>query len=137
MPKTQQDFLEEARREIPEVSVEEVEARRKRGDDFILLDVREKDEVRAGYIDGAVTIPRGFLEFQAAGQLPNTDKDVVVYCARGRAHSWRPKCCAPWDTIGSRRWLAGSHAGGMQGMLSCAIGSSAPSSWSAIAAIFC
>ena len=30
MPKTQQDFLEEARREIPEVSVEEVEARRKR-----------------------------------------------------------------------------------------------------------
>src|ERR671925_2191552 len=83
MPKTQQDFLEEARREIPEVSVEEVEARRKRGADFILLDVREKDEVRAGYIDGAATIPRGFLEFQAAGQIPNTDKDVVVYCAGG------------------------------------------------------
>jgi len=35
MPKTQQDFLEEARRDIPEVSVEEVEARRKRGDDLI------------------------------------------------------------------------------------------------------
>src|SRR3989475_5850082 len=83
MPKTQQDFLAEARREIPEVSVEEVEARRERGDDLILLDVREKDEVRAGYIEGAVTIPRGFLEFQAAGQLPNTDKDVVVYCAGG------------------------------------------------------
>jgi sulfur-carrier protein adenylyltransferase/sulfurtransferase len=83
MPKTQQDFLEEARREIPEVSVEEVEARRKRGDDFILLDVREKDEVRAGYIEGAVTIPRGFLEFQAAGQIPDTDRDVVVYCAGG------------------------------------------------------
>src|ERR1044071_8664729 len=55
MPKTQQDFLAEARRDIPEVSVEEVEARRKRGDDFVLLDVREKDEVRTGYIDGAVT----------------------------------------------------------------------------------
>src|SRR5712692_11350468 len=83
MPKTQQDFLEEARREIPEVSVEEVEARRKRGDDVILLDVREKDEVRAGYIEGTVTIPRGFLEFQAASQLPQTDVDVVVYCASG------------------------------------------------------
>src|SRR5229473_7221840 len=83
MPKTQQDFLEEARREIPEVSVEEVEARRKRGDDVILLDVREKDEVRAGYIEGAVTIPRGFLEFQVASQLPQTDVDVVVYCASG------------------------------------------------------
>jgi molybdopterin/thiamine biosynthesis adenylyltransferase/rhodanese-related sulfurtransferase len=83
MPKTQQDFLEEARREIPEVSVEEVETRRKRGDDFVLLDVREKDEVRAGYIDGAVSIPRGFLEFQAAGQLPADEKEIVVYCAGG------------------------------------------------------
>ena len=83
MPKTQQDFLAEARRDIPEVSAEEVEARRKRGDDFLLLDVREKDEVRAGYIDGAVTIPRGFLEFQVAGQIPDPDKDVVVYCAGG------------------------------------------------------
>lgn len=83
MPKTQQDFLEEARREIPEVTPEEVEARRKRGENFTLLDVREKDEVRAGYIDGALAIPRGFLEFQAAGQMPNTDKEVVVYCAGG------------------------------------------------------
>jgi len=83
MSHTPHDFLAEARRAIPEVSVEEVAARRTRGDEVILLDVREKDEVRAGYIEGAVTIPRGFLEFQAAGQLPQTDVDVVVYCASG------------------------------------------------------
>jgi sulfur-carrier protein adenylyltransferase/sulfurtransferase len=83
MAKTQQDFLEEARREIPELTVEEVAERRKRGEDFILLDVREKDEVRAGYIDGAVSVPRGFLEFQIAGKVPETDKDIVVYCAGG------------------------------------------------------
>jgi adenylyltransferase/sulfurtransferase len=83
MAKTQQDFLEEARREIPELTVEEVAERRKRGEDFILLDVREKDEVRAGYIDGAISVPRGFLEFQIAGKVPETDKDIVVYCAGG------------------------------------------------------
>src|SRR4030095_6479635 len=83
MSHTPHDFLAEARRAIPEVSVEDVAARRTRGDELILLDVREKDEVRAGYIEGAVTIPRGFLEFQAAGQLPQTDVDVVVYCASG------------------------------------------------------
>jgi molybdopterin/thiamine biosynthesis adenylyltransferase/rhodanese-related sulfurtransferase len=83
MAKTQQDFLAEARRDIPELSVEEVEERRKRGDEFILLDVREKDEVRTGYIDGAITVPRGFLEFQIASRIPETDKDVVVYCAAG------------------------------------------------------
>ena len=118
------------------MSVEEVEARRKRGDDFILLDVREKDEVRAGYIDGAVTIPRGF-EFQAAGQIPNTDKDVVVYCAGGARSLLAAKVLRSmgYDRVSSL--AGGSHAGVMRGMLSCAIGSSAPSSWSAIAAIFC
>src|SRR2546422_5410940 len=72
MPKTPQDFLEEARRDVLEVSVEEVAMRRTRGDEVVLLDVREKDEVRAGYIEGAVTIPRGFLEFHVASQLPQT-----------------------------------------------------------------
>jgi len=83
MPHTPHDFLAEARRAIPEVSVEAVAARRTRGDEVVLLDVREKDEVRAGYIEGAITIPRGFLEFQAAAQLPQTDTDIVVYCASG------------------------------------------------------
>jgi molybdopterin/thiamine biosynthesis adenylyltransferase len=83
MAKTQQDFLEEARREIPEVSVEEVEDHLQHGEDFILLDVREKDEVRTGFIEGSVSVPRGFLEFQIAGKVPKTDQDIVVYCAGG------------------------------------------------------
>ncbi len=83
MAKTQQDFLVAARQEIPEVSVQEVQERGQPGDDFVLLDVRENDEVRAGYIDGAVAIPRGFLEFQVASKVPQTNKEVIVYCAGG------------------------------------------------------
>jgi molybdopterin/thiamine biosynthesis adenylyltransferase/rhodanese-related sulfurtransferase len=83
MPHTSHDFLDEARRVIPEVSVEDVAARRTRGDEVVLLDVREHEEVRTGSIEGAVTIPRGFLEFQAAAHLPQTDADIVVYCASG------------------------------------------------------
>jgi molybdopterin/thiamine biosynthesis adenylyltransferase len=45
--------------------------------------VREKDEVRTGYIDGAVSVPRGFLEMQVSGQIPDTNQEVVVYCAGG------------------------------------------------------
>src|SRR5262249_21873811 len=83
MSYTSHDLLDAARRTIPEVRVEEVAARRTRGDEFIVLDVREKDEVRAGSIEGAITIPRGFLEFRAAEYLPQTDTDIVVYCASG------------------------------------------------------
>src|SRR6266404_4257819 len=83
MSYTSHDFLDAARRAIPEISVEAVAARRVQGDEMVLLDVREKEEVRAGYIEGAITIPRGFLEFQAAAHLPQTDADIVVYCASG------------------------------------------------------
>jgi hypothetical protein len=48
MPHTSHDFLDEARRVIPEVSVEAVAARRTRGDEVVLLDVREHEEVRTG-----------------------------------------------------------------------------------------
>jgi len=83
MAKTQQDFLDEARQLVPEVSVEEVEARRQRGDQFVLLDVREKDEVRTGYIDNAISVPRGFLEMQVSRQIQDPDQEVIVYCAGG------------------------------------------------------
>jgi molybdopterin/thiamine biosynthesis adenylyltransferase len=83
MAKSQQDFLEEARQQVPEVTVAEVAERRQRGEDVILLDVREKDEVRTGYINGAISVPRGFLEMQVTGQIPDRDQDVVVYCAGG------------------------------------------------------
>lgn len=83
MAKTQQDFLDEARQLVPEVSVEEVATRRQRGDKFVLLDVREKDEVRTGYIDEAISVPRGFLEMQVSGQIQDPDQEVIVYCAGG------------------------------------------------------
>ena len=51
MPHTPHDFLDEARRAIPEVSVEAVAARRTQGDEVVLLDVREHEEVRTGYIE--------------------------------------------------------------------------------------
>ena len=83
MSYTSHDLLDAARRAIPEISVEAVAARRTQSDEVVLLDVREKEEVRAGYIEGAITIPRGFLEFQAAAHLPQTEADIVVYCASG------------------------------------------------------
>ena len=49
----------------------------------MLLDVREKDEYRAGFIPGAISLPRGFLEIQVEQKLPDKNAKIVAYCAGG------------------------------------------------------
>ncbi len=49
----------------------------------ILLDVREPDEYEQGALPGAVHLPRGHLEFQVEGKLPDKEGPIVVYCAGG------------------------------------------------------
>ena len=80
MTKTFQDIMAETRRSIREISLEELKARLESRADFTLVDVREGDEYRAGYIPGAVHIPRGHLESKAEAALPRKDAPVIVYC---------------------------------------------------------
>ncbi len=81
MPKTYQQIMDEARKVVPEVSPDEVKARLPKKP--VLLDVREKEEFRQGYIPGAVSIPRGFLEMRIEDAVPERDTPVIAYCAGG------------------------------------------------------
>src|SRR5512139_2002409 len=83
MAKTYSDLLHEVKGSIKQSTFEQLDARIKAGEDFVLVDVREKDEWRQGFIPGAVHVPRGFLEMQAASKLPDRKKKHVVYCAGG------------------------------------------------------
>jgi molybdopterin/thiamine biosynthesis adenylyltransferase/rhodanese-related sulfurtransferase len=47
------------------------------------LDVREGDEHDQGAIPGAVHVPRGQLEFNVEGRVPDKSARIVVYCAGG------------------------------------------------------
>lgn len=83
MSKSYSDLLQEVKSSVRIVSLEELKKRLEAREAFTLVDVREKDEVRAGFIPGSVSIPRGFLEMQAEQKLPNKDAPIVVYCAGG------------------------------------------------------
>jgi rhodanese-related sulfurtransferase len=83
MPKRYQDLVAEAKREVGEISDEEVCQKVLRGDDFVILDVRDPDEFRAGHLQGALSISRGMLEFRVREALPSSEKPIVVYCAAG------------------------------------------------------
>ncbi len=47
------------------------------------LDVREGDEHAQGAIPGAIHVPRGQLEFNVEGRIPDKSARVIVYCAAG------------------------------------------------------
>ncbi len=83
MAKTYQQIMDEAKRLVPEVTPDEVAAKLKNGDQPVLLDVREKEEFRQGYIPGAVSLPRGFLEMRVEETVADKSRPVIAYCAGG------------------------------------------------------
>ena len=83
MPTTYADLLADVRKSTREVSLDALKKRLDAKEQLVLLDVREKEEFRAGYIPGAISIPRGFLEMQVEGKLSDKDATIVAYCAGG------------------------------------------------------
>ncbi|HEX8771461.1 MAG TPA: molybdopterin-synthase adenylyltransferase MoeB [Acidimicrobiales bacterium] len=80
---TFRDLLKAAKADIREVTPEEAERLRADHPDTVALDVREPDEYEQGALPQAVHVPRGFLESQIEGRLPDHDTPIVVYCASG------------------------------------------------------
>ena len=84
MAKNFQEIMAEARKQVPEVSAQQVnELLKNNGKSPILLDVRESDEWRQGHLEGALPLPRGFLEIKVESVIPDKNAPVVAYCAGG------------------------------------------------------
>jgi adenylyltransferase/sulfurtransferase len=85
MAKSYQQLLSEARQSVTELSVDEVHKAlsQRAGRETTVLDVREREEFREGHLPGAVNIPRGFLEMQVEGKLPEKDQPIIAYCQSG------------------------------------------------------
>ena len=66
---------------IPSITVEELKARRDRGENMTLLDVREPNEWSISDLPGSIKIPLGALPLRF-GELPQK-ADIVVYCRTG------------------------------------------------------
>ncbi len=80
---TYSDLLLSAKKRIQEISLDDLKKRLDAKEKFSLVDVREKEEFRAGFIPGAISVPRGFLESQIESKVADKNADVVVYCAGG------------------------------------------------------
>jgi molybdopterin/thiamine biosynthesis adenylyltransferase/rhodanese-related sulfurtransferase len=74
------EMLNQAKRDIIEI---EPDAANAVFDQALFLDVREADEYAQGALPGALHLPRGLLELQVEGRVPDKDRKIIVYCAGG------------------------------------------------------
>jgi molybdopterin/thiamine biosynthesis adenylyltransferase/rhodanese-related sulfurtransferase len=90
MGEASREILRRARKQVPEWSTKQVHGELEQQQqatpaeqDFVLVDVREKNEWDEGHIPGAIHVPRGYLELQIEEAIPDKAKKVVLYCAGG------------------------------------------------------
>lgn len=89
MPKSLHDFVQEALKTVAEVTPEQVLELQK-DPDYLILDVREPNEFADGHLEGAINVPRGFLEVKADlehykrdERLADRSQKIVCYCGGG------------------------------------------------------
>jgi rhodanese-related sulfurtransferase len=76
-------LVDEAKSQISEINPDELKQMQQSGEDFTLIDVRERDEQQKGMIPGAVAMPRGILEVNIDQITTDKDRDIVLYCGGG------------------------------------------------------
>ena len=51
--------------------------------DYVILDVRTREEYESGHIPGALLIPDTEIDERAENELKNKDQLILVYCRSG------------------------------------------------------
>ena len=83
--KTVAQLLAEAAAVVPFMSLTELKARVEAAEEeFVVLDVRERDAYESGHIPGARLLPRGQLELRVNDDLPDPTRRIVACCELGR-----------------------------------------------------
>ena len=76
-------LVEDAKSRVCELTVEDVKAKLDRGDQFVLVDVREESEFQKDHLPGAIHLGKGIIERDIEQRIPDTGADIVLYCSGG------------------------------------------------------
>lgn len=85
------ELVEAYRSDVNEISAPDFKALMDNGEYFVLIDVREPGENAVGFIPGAISIPRGVIEFRIQDEavwdaegmyVPAKEDKIVLYCKK-------------------------------------------------------
>ena len=76
-------LVEDAKRRIREVTIDDVDRVRKSGDHVTIIDVREEEEWRRGHLPGARHLCKGIIERDIEQAVLEKATHLVLYCGGG------------------------------------------------------
>ena len=76
-------LVDEAKAQIEEITADDLKRMQLSGEDFTLIDVREREEHAKGSIPGATGLPRGVLEVSIDQITTDKNRHIVLYCGGG------------------------------------------------------
>ena len=76
-------LVEDAKKRVRELTVEQVKAKLDRGERFHLVDVREESEWAKDHLPGAVHLGKGVIERDVEERIPDQRAEIVLYCGGG------------------------------------------------------
>jgi rhodanese-related sulfurtransferase len=76
-------IVEDAKKRVREVGIEDVKARLDRGDKFVLVDVREESEYAKEHLPEAIHLGKGIIERDIEERVPDLNTPIVLYCGGG------------------------------------------------------
>lgn len=76
-------LVNDAKSRIREIDIDAYKALLDRGEDHLLVDVREDGEWAAGHVMGALHLSKGIIERDIESKVPEKDTPIVLYCGGG------------------------------------------------------
>ena len=76
-------LVEAVKKDVRELTVDQVKTRLDRGDQFQLIDVREESEWAKDHLPGAIHLGKGILERDLEKTIPDLDTEIIMYCGGG------------------------------------------------------
>ena len=76
-------IVEDAKKRIHEISINEVKANLDSGEAFLLVDVREESEYAKDHFPGAIHLGKGIIERDIEERVPDPSTLMVLYCGGG------------------------------------------------------
>jgi rhodanese-related sulfurtransferase len=76
-------LVDSLRNSVKEADLKGLQSRMKEPTPFVLVDVREESEYRAGHIPDAVWMGKGIIERDIENRIPEKNSEIWLYCGGG------------------------------------------------------